>query len=185
MIGLSLFRSFLKNEDGTASIEFLFVFPIIFTIFMASTEAGLMTAKHVMLERSVDIVVRGIQIGAYNTMDHAGLKQRICSESVLTASITECVDSMKIWMQPIDTSTFAMTAPPSYCVDKSEAIDPNWKPPVGTFDQGDEDEIMLLRICLKEDPIFATTLFGAQMTPYGTDGYYAIYTNSVFVNEPS
>jgi hypothetical protein len=44
---------------------------------------------------------------------------------------------------------------------------------------------MLMRICLKAQPMFPTTIVGAALIAGGeNDGSYAIATTSVFVNEP-
>jgi hypothetical protein len=92
---------------------------------------------------------------------------------------------MKIWMQPINTANFAMVAPPRSCVDRSEAIDPLIEPGTGEFKFGTDNEIMLMRICLKEEPMFPTSIVGAGLVANGEDdGNYALVTTSVFVNEP-
>ena len=38
-------RSFLEDESGVATIEFLFVFPILFLIFTASFESSMFMAR--------------------------------------------------------------------------------------------------------------------------------------------
>ena len=53
------------------------------------------------------------------------------------------------------------------------------------FKFGDDNEIMLMRICLKEYPMFPTTAVGAGLIAFGEgDGAYALQTTTVFVNEP-
>lgn len=174
---------FFQDEGGTASIEFVFIIPIILMIFMASFEASLFMARHAMLERSVDIVVRDIRLGTYSSMTHTQLKREICAGGMVVTSVDDCVKSMKIWMQPVNTATFAMVAPPKFCVDRSQPIDP-LKEPTGTeFAYGSDNDIMLMRICLKEEPMFPTTLVGAGMIRDEPDGNYALMTTTVFVNE--
>lgn len=187
------FQSFLSDEAGTATIEFVFIIPIVMTIFMASFESSLYMARHVMLERGVDIVVRDIRLGNLDYMaampqaeQHRILKNLICQSGSLVESINQCVDSLRIWMQPINTANFAMVAPPRSCVDRSAAIDPaDPGPPTTEFALGSDNEIMLMRICLKEEPLFPTTVIGAAMIADGEgDGNYALQTTTVFVNEP-
>jgi hypothetical protein len=185
--------SFLADEAGSATIEFVFVIPIVMTIFMASFESSLYMARHVLLERGVDIVVRDIRLGNLDYMStmsqaeqHQLLKTLICESGALVESIATCIDSMRIWMQPINTANFAMVAPPRSCVDRSAPVDPmDPGPPTSEFALGTDNEIMLMRICLKEDPLFPTTVIGASMVAGGEgDGAYALVTTSVFVNEP-
>lgn len=178
-------RSFVADERGTATIEFALLVPIILMIFFASFESSFYMIRKVMLERSVDIVVRDIRLGNLDSLTHRELKTLICETSALVANINTCVDSMSIWMQPINTATFAMVAPPRYCVDRAEPIDPLVSPPPEEFRFGSDNEIMLMRICLKEEPMFPTTIVGAGLVAGGEgDGNYALMTTTVFVNEP-
>lgn len=176
--------NFLKEERGTATIEFVLIVPVILMIFFAAFESSLYMIRNVMLERGVDIVVRNIRLGLYEGLTHRQIKEKICAEGILSGSAANCRDSMRIWMQPINTATFAMVAPPQACVDKSAPIDPDFAPSPGEFIYGSDNEIMLLRICVKDRPLFPTTIVGAGLIADYTDGNYAIVTTSVFVNEP-
>ena len=44
-----------RREDGTASVEFVMVVPVLLTVFMASFESGLLMTRSIMLEQAVDI----------------------------------------------------------------------------------------------------------------------------------
>ncbi len=181
---MNWWRSFLRAEEGTATIEFVFVIPIVMTIFMASLESSFYMVRHVMLERSVDQVVRDLRLGLIPNLTHKKLKTAICERSAYISSVANCVDSMKIWLQSVDTATFAMIAPPKNCVDRSEPIDPLYEPPANEFEVGSDNEIMLMRICLKEEPMFPTTIVGAGLIRDEADGSYGLVATSVFVNEP-
>jgi hypothetical protein len=176
-------RSFLDDETGSAAIEFCFVIPIVMMIFLASVESSTYMARHVMLERSVDIVVRDIRLGNYDSLTHAELKEQIC-EGDLLMPVDKCIAAMRIWMQPINTADFAMVAPPRFCLDRSAPIDPLVEVTGTEFAFGSDNEIMLLRICLMQDPLFRTSIFGPRMIPVENDDRYALVTTTVFVNEP-
>jgi hypothetical protein len=177
-------RKFLADEGGTATIEFVLLVPVILMIFFASFESSMSMIRHVMLERGVDIVVRNIRLGIYSGMTHRELKEKICEQGLLAGPAATCRASLRIWMQPINTATFAMVAPPRSCVDKSAPVDINFDPGGAEFAFGTDNEIMLLRICLKAEPLFPTTIVGARLIADETDGSYALVTTSVFVNEP-
>lgn len=184
MIG---WRAFLADERGTATIEFVILVPIILTIFFASFESSFYMIRSVLLERSVDIVVRDIRLGSLDNMNHRLLKQRICETSALVFSIDVCVDKMRIWMQPINTANFAMVLPQRNCMDKSASIDPLLDPPATEFIYGSDNDIMLLHICLLEEPLFPTTIVGAALVGANGNGdeeNYGLVVTSVFVNEP-
>jgi hypothetical protein len=173
---------FLRDESGTAAIEFIFVFPIIFLLFTASFESSMYMVRAVMLERAVDQTVRKIRLGLYEGMLHQQLKQTICESGLMISSVASCVNSMRIWMQPINTGDFAMVAPPRVCVDSVQDINTT-EPTADEFAYGGDNDIMLMRICLKETPMFPTTAISVKM-PVDADGTYALATTTVFVNEP-
>jgi TadE-like protein len=178
---MTRFRRFLSDEAGTSTIEFLFVFPIVFLVFTASFESGLFMGKYVMMERSVDLVVRQIRLGNLDGVSHRTLKTLICRNGMLVSSLDTCVRSMRIWMQPISTVDFDMKAPPRHCADLNQDIDA--PAAASEFAFGTDNEIMLMRICMKEDPIFPTTTISVKM-PTEPDGKVAMVVTTVFVNEP-
>lgn len=183
-------RSFVAEERGTASIEFLFVVPIITMIFFASFESSLFMIRNVMLDRSVDIVVREVRLGTLaidpNDLSASAeiLKEEICATSSLNGDLQECIDSMMVWMQPINTATFDMPTVPVNCVDKT--TDPASRPPPtpGDFEFGTDNDIVLMRICLKQEPMLPTTIVGAGLIEGEADGNYALTTTTTFVIEP-
>lgn len=179
---MSKFRSFLLDNSGEASIEFVFIFPILFTIFTASFESSMYMARYVMFDRAVDLTVRQLRLGTLLKPTHQNLKDTICRSGMLISSVSDCVNSMKIWMQPIDTASFNMAAPPSSCVDRAQPINTD-EPPVSEFAYGAENQIMLMRICMKEYPMFPTTAVSVKM-PVDSDGNYVMLVTSTFVNEP-
>ena len=67
---MTVLHRFLKDDRGTATIEFLFVFPVIFLIFTASFESSMYMARSIMLDRSVDLVVRQLRLGNYDNISH-------------------------------------------------------------------------------------------------------------------
>lgn len=51
------------------------------------------------------------------------------------------------------------------------------------FENGQDNELMILRACVKIDPIFPTTGLGANIPKDGY-GQYSLIATSVFVQEP-
>jgi hypothetical protein len=159
-----------------------FVFPIVFLIFTASFESSMFMARYVMFDRAVDLTVRKLRLGSLNKPTHQNLKKEICESGMMVGSITDCINSMKIWMQPVNTGNFNMVAPPKSCVDKSQPINVN-DPPSNEFAYGTDNDIMLMRICMKADPMFPTTAVSVKM-PVESDGSYVMLVTTTFVNEP-
>ncbi len=179
---MNRFGRCLQDDSGTATIEFLFVFPIIFTIFTASFESSLYMAKYVMFDRGVDIVMRQVRLGNATGLTHQSLKREICKAGLLISSMADCLNKMRIWMQPVNTANFTMAAPPVTCVEQASQLNTD-EPPANEFAYGTDNDIMLVRICLKEWPIFPTTEVSVQM-PRQPDGSVAMIVTTVFVNEP-
>jgi len=182
---LASLRRFCLSDSGTASIEFVFVIPVITMIFMASVESSFYMARHVMLERSLDVTMRELRLGMMGAPSHNALKVAICARGVILGSQTDCLASLKVWLQPLNGTTFAMPTLPASCVDRTAALNPALDPPPTEFDRGTGNQIMLVRVCLQEDPMFPTSPFGAQMVRDSVDGGYSVVSSSVFVNEPS
>lgn len=175
-------HAFLKDDSGEAAIEFLFIFPIIFLIFTASFESSMFMARQVMFDRAVDLTVRQLRLRAFANPTHEKIKQTICKSGMMVDSITSCMQSMKIWMQPVNTGNFSMVAPPRSCVDKSQPVVTD-DPPGNEWALGTDNDIMLMRICMKADPIFPTTAVSTKM-PVDPDGSYVMMVTTTFVNEP-
>ena len=52
-----------KEEDGTATIPFVIFLPFFLILVVSSLEMGLLMVRHVMLERGLDMAVRGLRLG--------------------------------------------------------------------------------------------------------------------------
>jgi hypothetical protein len=100
----------------------------------------------------------------------------------MASSRADCMNKMRIWMQPVNTATFAMAAPPVTCVDRASDVN-DGEPPANEYATGTDNDIMLMRICLKEWPMFPTSGISVKM-PTQPDGSVAMIVTTVFVNEP-
>ena len=165
-----------RKEDGTASIEFVFIVPMLMTIFMASCESGYFMVRHVMLERAVDMTMRDLRLGLLGNVDHNQLRTLMCSRSVV---LKNCLTNLKIELRPVSSTTFAMPATPETCVDRTNNIDPPT-----TFNRGVGNELMLVRVCVRQDAMFPSTGVGLGLQQ-DAQGGYALVARSAFVNEPS
>ncbi len=167
--------SFAKTELGSASIEFVILFPLIFTFFFLSVELGLINLRNTYLVRAVDLTVRDLRLGRLVGATHDSLKTEICSK---LAIFPDCIDNLMIELRPISKVTWAMPSPNAQCVDRSEEIQP-----VTTINIGAPDELMLIRVCAVLDPMFPTTGLGLALNRVGT-GEIFLVSSSIFVNEP-
>lgn len=171
-------RRLWRREDGTATIEFALFLPITLLIFMASMEAGFYMLRHVMLERGLDLTLRDFRLGRLASLDHDEIRDRVCER---TPIIGNCQSELKVWMQPVNTFTWDLPLDPVYCGDRN---DPLTNPLPGEVDQGGSNEIMLIRICVLESPMFPSTPFSMRLRADSQTGDYQLTTSTVVVNEP-
>ncbi|MFV2037491.1 MAG: TadE/TadG family type IV pilus assembly protein [Paracoccaceae bacterium] len=168
-------RRWLYREDGNATIEFVFLFPVLMTLFLVVFETGLVMIRGVMLDRAVDISMRDLRLGTLNPMTQDGLRTAICNNSVI---IPDCQNVVLIELRPISTTTWAQLDGPTTCVNRNEEIQP-----VLDFIPGLQNEMMLVRVCAIFDPFFPSTGLAAQMK-LDASGGYALVAMSAYVNEP-
>jgi Flp pilus assembly protein TadG len=180
---IQLFKRFIRDfrkEDGTASIEFIFIVPMLMTIFMASCESGYFMVRHVMLERAVDMTMRDLRLGLINSPDVNKVRTLICTRAVV---LKDCLAETKIEVQPFS----AVTNANQPCLERAAKLDPLVEKIENKdkFERGGGNELMLVRVCVRQDAMFPTTGVGLGLDPGGRYGGYALITRSAFVNEPT
>lgn len=168
-------KRFARQEDGTSTIEFLFVFPVIFTTFLATFEAGFFTMRYVMLDRGLDMTVRELRLGLIATPALARIKQSICDKGQL---IGNCEAALNIELRSVDTVTWNFPTGRIECVDLGRPPNPVVEPSLGV-----ENEVMLIRACLAGKPMFPSAVMAANMVRSSVGDYFVTAT-SAFVNEP-
>lgn len=169
-------RCFGLSESGTAAVEFVMAVPLLMAIFMASFESGFLMIRSLMLEQSVDMTMRELRLGHYPIPTAALLKQEICARSVV---LQNCEANISIEMTRINTATWALPANRIACVDREEDIQP-----VTIVQQGQQNDVMLVRVCVVQDAMFPTTGIGLGL-PKDAQGGYGLVSVSAFVTEPS
>ena len=172
-------QRFLHCEAGTATIEFSFFMPITILIFLASVESGYYTIRHVMLERGLDLVMREFRLGRLATASHNDIRNLICDATPL---LRNCRSQLKVWIEPVNTTTWVMPQTPAYCGDRNGQLEST--PPSGSVNTGDSDQIMIVRICTLQNPLFPTTQFTSRLRADSVNGGYQLATATVVVNEP-
>ena len=164
-----------KNETGAASVEFVIVFPFFVGVFISAFEVAMMNTRAVMLERATDVVVRNIRLSSGAALDYDTVLADICNVAGL---IPDCMNTTRIELQAVDTTTWAGLNPQVDCIRRDLPIQPLVK-----FENGQQNEMMLIRVCAIVDPFFPTIGVGRSM-PKDESGGYQIVASSAFVNEP-
>lgn len=171
---------FQRREDGSSTVEFLFIFPVFLLIFLNCYEAGLLSLRHVMLERGLDLTVRAVRIGRIPDPSHQQLKEEICKRTML---IPNCLADLQLEMireQP--RAWGGGFSGPVRCVDRALDVQPAVR-----FTNGSNNELMLLQACVIYDPKFVEMGIGKSLGDALADnsnGGYALFATSAFVMEP-
>ncbi|MEP0961668.1 MAG: TadE family protein [Lentilitoribacter sp.] len=168
---------FRDEENGQIAIEFVIIAPLLFTIFITSMELGIYSMRQMWLDRGLDIAVRQVRLNTANIPSHDALKQTICNNA---GFLPDCDSSLKLEMVLMDPRAISPLGANADCVDRSQPISSQLDP---NFVSGKEHELMVLRACVKFNPIFPTTGLGFEFVKDGA-GQAAMTAISAFVQEP-
>ncbi|MCT4611419.1 MAG: pilus assembly protein [Pelagimonas sp.] len=170
-----LVRRFRKEQDGTATIEFVLYFSLFSTILATGIEIGYMNLRHSMLDRAVDLVTREIQLATGTQYDYNKARRRICEEADI---LKNCENNLRLEMVQVDPRQFQSLPQQADCQNAVET-----PRPVRDFEHGQDNELMLIRACLKYQPVLPTTGLGKAMNK-DTQGFAQMIVTSAFVQEP-
>ena len=174
----SWLRRLKRDESGTASVEFVLVVPIYITLIAMSIELGFVTMRHTLLERGLDMAVREIRLSTGADWEHDEIKGMICDNALL---ILDCDSNLRLEMVPTDPRVLGSMNSEVLCTDKAEqATTPDYDDYIAA---GNQNQLMLLRACLKYDPLFPAAVLGSALKQDGS-GQVAVVTMTAFVQEP-
>ena len=184
MLTLSALKDFCARfahaEDGTASLEFVIVFPVFFGFFLMTYESGMISARHVMLERGVDIAVRDVRIGSMAAPSRELLRARICEVALI---IPDCENQLQVEMIRRNPRSWVAIDPRVQCIDRGAVSQP-----VIEFTNGENNELIFLKVCVRFDPMLPTTGLGKTIVDNNSSsaagGSYALVSRAAFVVEP-
>ncbi len=167
---------FCRREAGNATVEFVISVPLVLAFLFSSIDFGAVMLRQVFLDRSVDIAVRQVRLGAIHAAGFDAFKQSICAGTIL---IPNCTTNITIEMRPIDTTTWSGLQSPAQCINRAQDIEP-----VLAFDPGaGNQELMLIRVCIAADPFLQMTGLVLGMET-DESGAYHIVSHAAFANEP-
>ncbi|WP_415183627.1 TadE/TadG family type IV pilus assembly protein [Phaeovulum sp.] len=170
-------RQFWRKEDGASTIPAVMFLPFFIILMFSGVELGVLMLRQTLMDRGVDMSVRLLRLGA-PMPTHEQLKRSICSN---IGFIPNCMNDLSVEIYAVDKATWTSSQAGTSvtCIDRA-ATEP---PPPTTLERGASDQLMLLRACLKVDPMMPTTGLGGALTKTG-DGSIALIVTTAFVNEP-
>jgi len=170
------FGAHLEDEDGAVSIEFFLVVGVVVSVMVIGLELGFINLRQALLERGLDMAVREVRLGTGTDPQHDDIKELVCQNSIF---IKFCEDNLFLEMVPDDIRSYAGLNELPHCTDV-----PAPSRPVREFTPGQPNELMLMRACLKFEPIFPEAFLAQRLTTDG-EGNAVIVAVTSFVQEPS
>jgi hypothetical protein len=171
----NMLSRFRRDESGTATIEFVLYFSVMFVILASSVEIANINLRHAMLERGVDIAVRDIRLSTGDIPTFEQVRATICEEANV---LEDCDANLMLEMVQVDPEAFVPLADAPDCINSQE--DPR---PVRNFEPGQDNDLMLIRACLKYKPMLPTVPM-AKSIVLDEQGYAKLIVRSAFVQEP-
>lgn len=168
---LKKWRRFRRDEGGYSSVELVVCATTFLTGFFWVFETGLIMTKQMMLERSLDIVVRDLRLYDSPTFTHDYMKERICDLSLI---LNDCETNLVLELDVYDQA--AGYTKEFSCYDKEEEITP-----VTTWEPGLRQEIIYMRACIIIDPMMPN---GVALFPNVQATGIPLVADTAFVNEP-
>ncbi|MEM7520034.1 MAG: pilus assembly protein [Pseudomonadota bacterium] len=170
-------RRFRRQEDGSIFlIEFCVFVPLLFGSFLMATEMSIYSMRQMYLDRGLDIAVRFIRLNTATNYTHADIKQLVCDNS---GWLEDCDTNLRLEMIELDPRSFAPFNAQADCIDTSQPVSP-----VRGFTLGQENQLMMLRACVRFDPVFPTSGLANEFEKDGS-GRARMISAAAFVQEPA
>lgn len=171
----TMFRKFRRDEDGNATIEFAIYFTVLFFMLAAGVEIAYINLRHAMLERGLDLAVREIRLSTGHIPSYDDIRGRICDEMRVAE---ECDANLRLEMVQVDPRDLSAAPTDADC--SNSAQPPR---PLRSFVYGQDNQLMLLRACLKFKPMMPSTAVGKELNK-DSGGYAQLVATAAFVQEP-
>ncbi|EPX86514.1 TadE-like protein [Rubellimicrobium thermophilum DSM 16684] len=172
----SALRRLRRGEDGSSTIEFMIVLPILLSFFFSTFELGMMLTRQVMLDRGMDIAMRQVRLGALTQVNQDNLRRIICDAALI---IPDCLNRMKIEMMPVDPRNWRTLRPDPDCVSRDNPVTAQ-----RDFQPGQPNELMVVRACAVLRPYFPGSGLGFALVGQSGNAF-GLTSTSAFVIEPS
>lgn len=169
-------KRFRREEAGNMTVEFALAIPLVFSIFLSTTELGIYTMRQMFLDRGVDMAVRNVRLNTGQNLSHTDLRNMVCD---FAGFIRNCQTELSLTLTPIEIDSFGgPSGQPSDCNNTYPPISP-----LRQFTHGSEHQMMLIVACYSFDPIFPSTGLGFAFDQ--ATGNRNMFGFSGFVQEPS
>ncbi|WP_339107927.1 hypothetical protein [Thioclava sp. GXIMD4216] len=186
----SFLRKFFRDDTGAGTVAAVIMLPFFLIFVVAAAQIFVLQSKQTMLDRGLEITARNLRLQTYGTLfpTQNQIKSNMCRN---IGFIKNCMNQLTIEMVAVDRSTW--TAPnwnrQALCHDYSDGKALDAEP---VLQKGTDNQIMLMRACLKVPALVSDTIMSASaagllrwaMLAKDDDGELNLISTTVFANEP-
>lgn len=178
---------FRDDEGGNATIEFCLFIPFFFVFFVSAFEMGMLMVRQTMLDRGVDLTVRLVRLNQVvdaagnDAINRVNLRRSICFFS--GGLVPDCDENLRIEMIRVDPHNWAATAGRAVAGGACVNVDDPANVSGILLESGNQNELMIIRVCALIEPLAPAAGIGAQMQRRSGD-MYALFSMAAFVVEP-
>lgn len=173
-------RRALRDEGGTATIEFVILFPLFVLIMLNSIEASIMMTRGTMLDRGLDLAVRELRLNTGSAPSYDAFRESVCANAGLLTG--NCLDTLQVELRRVDPATWSALDADARCVSRSDEIVPLVDVDPSHYAAAGSSRLMMIRACLVAEPIVPNVGLMA-LLPWDEAGYRLVSV-SAFVQEP-
>lgn len=170
-------HTWIKDESGASTLEFVLLFPVVFSVFLMSLETSIIIVRQAMLERAVDITSRSLRLSSRLDLTTETVADMICDKARI---IRNCHETISLDLRSIVRPSYVLPSRDAMCIDRNTLLRP-----VTRFEPSQTlpNELMLLRVCVEIDPLLRVSALMAQIND-DTSGRLFMEASTIFVSEP-
>ena len=162
-------RRLARREDGTATVEFVVLFPVFMLILVNAVEASVLMSRAARLDRALDLAVRELRIGSAAPTTPEGFRALVCDRAPLLA---DCRTALSVELQVVASASDPLMDLAAPCGAASAT------PRLGVANQ-----LVMVRACFLAKPVIPN-LGLAALLPSEAGGFRLVAV-SAFVHEPT
>lgn len=172
-------RGLLRGEDGTATIEFVILFPLFLLVMVNAIEASVLMTRGSLLDRGLDLAVRELRLQTGAPPSYEEFRALICRGSAFRG----CLDTLQVELRPIDLAAGSPLDASARCSERADRILPLVKNDPAHYRTGAGNQLMMVRACLVVEPV-VPNLGLATLLPGDEGAGFRLISVSAFVHEP-
>ena len=177
-------RPLFSRDEGTVTVEFLLIMPVLFSFVVNSAEAGTVMLRGAFLEWGLNSAVRDMRLGSLvnddGTHNPELFRKRLCETVwILGDYDSGCKEKIEIEVRQFTAANAAAMNAETRCKPGGDEV-----PPPVIYNPGGETQLTIIRICASIPAITPKFGLGAAL-PKNNDGDYYLVAMNAYTTEPS